>query len=204
MREYIGNWDGGYRVGTCEVYIDNGILIVKDCYVRNSWGQRMDFKREFGERYFGDSEFLIGTTADYVTRILRECNGKDEDGVKEVIKKYKEKRETYRSFEYKRQKDWEKLRDRFDGVVIGVDSQMDVYETGFSVRVLFGSDVSFGGRKRFLAENKIEFVKWVMNEISRSKVMTRRIGDMKFYRPVEIVNLRAHEVEVKFEVKEVA
>jgi len=201
MRELIGYWDGGYRIGSYGVYIENGVMAVRKEYVWNSCGERMNFKRAFGKRFFNDSEFLIGTSGDYVTEILLMCNGKDMDGVEEIVRKYKERREENRSVWYKKWKEWEKLRETFDGVVIGIDSQIDVYETGFSVRVLFGSDVTFEARKKFLADNKIEFVKWVMSEISRSKAMVKKIGDMRFYKPVEIINLRAHEVEVKFEVK---
>ena len=40
-----------------------------------------------------------------------------------------------------------------------------------------------------------------MHELAESKSVRRKIGDMRFYRPVEIINLRANEVEVKFEPK---
>ena len=204
MRELIGYWDGGYRIGSYAVYLDHGVMFVNKEYCRNAWADRMDFKREFGKRYFEDSEFLVGTCNEYVTGILFECDGKDENGVREVIKKYKDKREANRTSDFRKQKEWKKLREKFDGIVIGLDSKIDVYATGFSVRVLFGSDVNFGGMKKFLSENKIEFVKWVMHEIGQSKAMARRIGDMRYYRPAEIINLRVPEVEVKFEVKEVA
>jgi len=201
--ECIGYWDGGYRIGSYAVCLDNGIMFVKRDYSRNAWADRIDFKREFGKRYFGDPEFLIGTNNEYVSGILFECDGKDEDGVREVIRKYKDRREGYRTSEYRKRKEWEKLREKFDGIVIGIDSKIDVYGSGFSVRVLFGSDVSFGGKKKFLAENRIEFVRWVIHELSESKSAMKKIGDMRFYRPVEIINLRAQEVEVKFEIKEV-
>jgi hypothetical protein len=199
MRELIGYWYGGYRVGSYAVYLDHGVMFVNKEFVKGSWNK--DIKREIGKRFFGDSEFLIGVINEYVTGILFECDGKDEKGVREVIEKHKGRREERRAEWYKKREEWEKLREKFDGIVIGVDSQIDVFDSGFSVRVLFSSDVTFGGRKQFLAENKIEFVKWVMQEIRNSKAMTRRIGDMKFYKPVEIINLRAREVEVKFEVK---
>ena len=200
MRELIGYWEGGYRLGSYEVYIQNGKLSLEK-KKPFTWYNNIGFKRDFGNLLFGDKEFLVGTSTEFVHKILLECNGKDKKGIEEIAKKYKDKREANRTSDFRKQKEWEKLRDKFDGIVIGVDSQIDVYESGFSVRVLFSSDVTFGGRKQFLFENKIEFVKWVMREIENSKVMTRRIGDMKFYKPVEIINLRVHEVEVKFEVK---
>ena len=194
----LGAWSGGLG-GDCLVYVENGVLRVRP--TRNAWGERTAFKRAFGARFFGDESFLVGLDGEFVGRLLRECDGKSEEEVLAICDGYKEKREERRTREALAWEKWQKLRERFDGVVIGIDSKIDVYGAGFSVRVLFGSDVSFGGKKKFLAENKVEFVRWVMHELSESKSAMRKIGDMRFYRLVEIVNLRANEVEVKFEVK---
>lgn len=203
MRKLIGYWDGGWKRGSYEVYVQNGELLLEKT-VTAKWYNNSGFKRDFGELYFEDPEFLIGTSTEFVHKLLMECNGKDEKEIMEIVKKCKDKREENLTSDYRRQKEWEKLREKFDGIVIGVDREIDVYDSGFSVRVLFGSDVTFVGRRQFLTENKKEFVRWVMNEIRNSKYLSRMIGDIKYYKPVEIINLRAHEVEVKFEVKEVA
>ena len=202
MREVLGIWLV-WRHGAYEASAENGKFVFKSVIRPYEYGRKeeMKFKRAFGERYFGDKRFLIGVEDKYVTRILRECAGKSEEEVVGICKVYKDRREERRAEAAQKWEKWQKLREKFDGVVIGIDSRIDVYGAGFSVRVLFGSDVTFEGKRKFLSENRIEFVAWVMHELAESKSAARRIGDMKFYRPVEIVNLRGHEVEVKFEVK---
>ena len=132
---------------------------------------------------------------------LFEADGKTVEEVCEIAQKRVEAREARNAEYYEKRRRWKKLREKFDGVVIGIDSKIDVYDVGFSVRVLFGSDITFAGKKKFLAENRVEFVKWVMHELTENKAARRKIGDIRFYKPVEIINLRAREVEVKFEVK---
>lgn len=210
VKENLGYWHCGrwvYSSGDLveedyNVYIDeDGILRMEECgrfYCQ--WSDLLPFKYAFGKR-FGDEKFLIGVKSDFISRVLKECCGKSEAEVYEIIEKYRGKREAHRNRDSAVQKEWEKLREKFDGVVIGIDSTIDVYGNGFSVRVLFGSDVTFVGRKKFLQENRVEFLKWVISDISKSKKITKRIGDIRFYKPVEIINLRVPEVEVKFEVK---
>ena len=208
--EWIGYWNGWRRdrYFAYEVKIEDGVFKVECQFNKRGYNfgheDELDFKRAFGVRFFGDSEFLIGVYNDYVTNFLFRCNGKSEDEVMRICADHRKAREAKRAEVAEKREKWSELREKFDGVVIGVDGKIDVYGNGFSVRVLFSSDVTFEGRKRFLSENKVEFVRWVMHEIGQSKAMARRIGDMRYYRPVEIINLRAHEVEVKFEVKEVA
>lgn len=208
MREVIGCWPvikrgrngcfAGYQ--DYEIVIDDGVMVLIPSY--GAWERRVDFKRAFGKRFFGDSEFLIGCIGEFVDKIILECDGKDLDGVHKVAEKYLAKRREKRTRDFSEKAKWSELKDRFDGVVIGIDKNIDVYGTGFSVRVVFSSDVSFKDRAAFLKENRADFVRWVMKEISDSKKIVGKIGDIRFYKPVEIVNLRAHEVEVKFEVKE--
>lgn len=221
----LGYWSYGLN-GESIVYVDgNGVLRLRDCrknrrvvrsvvYVDERGDIRVrpqtgavygrgpvEFKRAFGERYFGDCSFLVGVDGEYVDRILRECDGKTEDEVVKVCEKYRAMRNERKTEREKETEKWRKLREKFDGVVIGLDSKIDVYDAGFTVRVLFGSDIAFAGKKKFVAENRTEFLKWVMHELSESKRAMRKIGDMRYYRPVEIVVLRSSEVEVKFEVK---
>ena len=86
--------------------------------------------------------------------------------------------------------------------IIGLDrSFIDVYPTGFSVRLLLRTSKSFDEQKKFLKENRKDILKYVMNEIQYSKKIMKRIGDLKFYKPVEIILLRTNEVDIKFEVK---
>jgi len=199
--EHIGYWEFGRSVHSVAV-IDGLLRLRYEPGIKNlGYDERIAFKKAFGARYFGSESFLIGVADSYLDRVICLCIGKSEEEVVDICGWYRKKREERKAIEREKAEKWEGLREKFDGIVIGLDSKIDVYGDGFSVRVLFGSDVSFGGKKKFLAENRIEFVKWVIHELSESKNAMRRIGDMRFYRPVEIINLRAQEVEVKFEVK---
>ena len=204
MRENIGAW-AFWRHGSHIVYIEDGVfkieLNVRDYWYSQRRSDTLRFQRKLGKRFFGNSEFLIGVQDDFVDGFLLAADGKTVEEVCEIARERVARREA-RNAEYReKQRRWKKLREKFDGVVIGIDSKIDVYDVGFSVRVLFGSDITFAGKKKFLAENRVEFVKWVMHELTENKAARRKIGDIRFYKPVEIINLRAREVEVKFEVK---
>lgn len=199
--EHIGYWEFGRNVHSV-VVIDGLLRLRFEPGIKNiSYDDRIAFKRNFSARYFGSERFLMEVTDGFIDRVICLCIGKSEEDVVDICGWYRKKREERKAIEREKAEKWERLREKFDGVVIGIDSKIDVYETGFSVRVLFGSDVGFIGKKKFLAENRVEFMRWVIHELSESKNAMRRIGDMRFYRPVEIVNLRAQEVEVKFEIK---
>jgi len=204
MDKDFGFWHS-WESGWYHVVLTDGVLCVfKDPDIRIRIGRKevLAFKRRFCDWFFGDREFLIGCKDEYVDSILSEGNGKSEDEVRQIANRCKEARKARHTKEAEEARKWAILRDKFDGVVIGLDSKIDVYGSGFSVRVLFGSDVGFLGRRKFLSENRREFLRWVIHEINDSKGIVRRIGDIGFYKPVEIVNLRANEVEVKFEIKE--
>ena len=196
MREVIGTWGWPHRV---LVFVEDGSLHLK--HRVGDYEKVTEFKRKFGERFGGDSEFWIGIDYDSFYWFLCGCDGLSESDVLAKVGQRKAKRDARRADNEKKAADWEELKKRFDGYVIGIDKSIDVYGSGFSVRVVFSSDVSFQERAKFLRENRAEFVRWVMKEISESKKITNRIGSIKFYKPVEIVNLRAREVEIKFEVK---
>ena len=204
-RETIGFWseDSGEEYIEYKLYVLDGIFRMEktDYLVIRIGGTETRCKRELGKRYFGDERFLIGVRSDLVTRIIREFNGKSEDEVMEIAKRYIDKREEHRTKELESLQKWERLRKKFGGLVIGTEKKVDVYENGFSVRVLFNSNMTFDDRMSFIKENKCAFMKWIMKEVSENKIAIRKIGDIRFYKPVEIINLRANEVEVKFEVK---
>ena len=132
---------------------------------------------------------------------MRECCGKSVEEAKEIARRYAGKRYERKAKEEEGQAKWEALRKKFSGYVIGLDHEADVFDAGFSVRVLFRPSSSFAERRAFLKENRIEFVRWVVHECGNDYWIKKRIGDIRFYKPVEMVALRAPEVEVKFEVK---
>lgn len=197
MREVIGVWE---RWPHALVYLEEGVLRF-GLPTRDS-ERPLAFKRKFGARFGGDAEFWVGVDYDSFGRFLFGCKGLSEAEVLKKVAERKAHRDAIRNAERVKDEKWEETREKFDGLVIGIDKSIDVYGTGFSVRVVFSSDVTFMAKAKFLRENRVEFVKWVMNEIAESKKITGRIGSIRFYKPVEIINLRAREVEVKFEVKE--
>lgn len=199
VKETIGVWNGDFRYKYA-VWVEDGVMRTMKVF-GIAGDDRKQFKRDFGERFFGDSEFFIGVRDELMTSVLRECNGETLDGVEKVAEKYKARREERRAARREEDKRWDALRGKFGGAVIGIDKDIDVYASGFSVRVIFASDMNFKDRSKFLRENKSAFIKWVMAEIEDSKKISRRIGSVKFYKPVEITNLRVQEVEVKFDVK---
>ena len=138
-----------------------------------------------------------------IIEALWSCDGKTmgdfDDYVRERIEKYLKRNK-------KREKDfaeWNKLREKFDGYVIGMDKKVDVYDVGFSVRVLMRSDMSLEDKRKFVADNRLDLVKWTISEVVNTQTFKSKIGDMAYYKPVEIVILKVPELEVKFELKKV-
>ena len=141
---------------------------------------------------------------DYVTKNdelfafwLYKFNGKK---LKEFYEFLKERGDQLRERRRKR----DDFNRRFkNNIVVGIDKHIDIFETGFSVRVLFKSETTQKERKKFGTENKKDFVLWAMEEIQETKSITNKIGDICFYEPKEIVFLRIPEAEIKFEVKDI-
>ena len=158
-------------------------------------------KREISEALFGDAKYLgKGVDDGVLVRLLRQV---EEHGKDVAVEGFKQKRKEHLEVKKAEEEEWKKLFKKFNGAVIGVDNCIDVFETGFSVRVLINSGLSFDERRKFVTENQRDFLVWLMEEIKGAKRMMKKIGDMRFYRPAEMVTLRrASEIEVKFEIKE--
>lgn len=91
--------------------------------------------------------------------------------------------------------------DTLDPIIIGIDRNIDVYSTGFNVRVICSSESTFSERKKYVCKHKKELLKCVIQSIDTIPCLRRHIKDISFFTPVEIVCLRAHEIEIKFSVK---
>lgn len=89
-----------------------------------------------------------------------------------------------------------------DGLVLGLAKEIDVCESGFSVRVLLSSSLTFEQHKKLVKDNKAKICKWAMTEITERKSMLKAVGSMTFYKPVEMTILRSCEIEIKFEDKD--
>lgn len=99
-------------------------------------------------------------------------------------------------------KRWLSLPPDFQDYIIGIDKKMiDVFPTGFTVRLLLKSGKDFKEQKKFVKEHGRDILKFVMQEIPYYPKIMKKIGDLKFYKPVEIIVLRSNELDIKFEVK---
>lgn len=194
------NWADGwekYRDDYCKQYWkEHGVRYWKE--VDCNWAVRAMAKRALSKELFDDEFYIYCIADDVIDRLFTRIS---EDGVEKATSQFRQRREENRKkLEIERQR-WDNLREKFGGIVISMDSKIDIYSTGFSVRVLLNSETSFAERKKFLKENRTEFLKWLMYELMRNVKTSRRIGDISFYKPVEMTLLRVPEVEVKFEVK---
>lgn len=155
-------------------------------------------KRKLSAELFSDEKYLDHVDDDAILRLMKNV---ERVGAEKAAAQFRQRRDK-RVAQLEREKQrWEALREKFNGIVIGLDNELDMYGDGFSVRVLMNSSLSFTERKSFVKENRAEFVSWVMHELMESAKTAKRIGDIRFYRPVEMTVLRAAEVELKFEVK---
>ena len=198
MRELI--WGGchweGHRRESRTYYFDNGIVAFESGV--DDWGNNSDTLRWF--KSLGYDSVLA---ADRVDRILARCVGKGKDAVEDVVLGYAKRLRDRRDHKKKTWDEWGELRDRFGGNVIGLEKEIDIYESGFSVRVLLSSSKTMDERRKFLRDNREDFVRYVMDEVGKNKRVMGRIGDIRFYKPAELIIMRVPVVEVKFEVKNV-
>ena len=199
MREEIGVFDFPcwVRRGTYRFFVEDGVLKLEKAQ-RN---EASDIKEVIGTRYFNDAGYFKHCDSGMLPGILLMCEGLPVSVLDREMEQFNIRREARAKRYEEEAARWENLKSRFGGMVIGIGKDVDVFDTGFSVRVIFRSDLSFADRKKFLQESKRKFLEWVMFEVRRDFRIKQKIGDFGFYKPVEIVNLRVPEVEVKFEVK---
>lgn len=201
------------------------VIYVSPIFIGGKWknkiwafenGVLIEQNRSDGLSFYGDCEDTIfdimrsrgfntqGTSDFGVVSVLDKCLGHDEsflyDVIDEMIKKQNERREK----RLEKEKKWKELSHRFNGYVIGIEKKIDVFPTGFSVRVLLNTSLGYVERKEYMMKHKKEICQFAVNEIRESGWISKRIGDITFYKPVLITALRnACEIEIKFEVKDV-
>ena len=207
MKQFLGLWCFGSHRGRtwkneeCAVYVDNGVFRLEK---RKEYSRHCDWvklKGELGERYFGDRGFLMYMDYSQLSRLLKEFNGKSDEEVKAVASRFVERKKIRAEKRAVETKKWKQLNEKFGGYVISIERTADIYETGFSVRVLMKTEKTFEERKRFIKENGKDLILWAMNEITECPKIMSKIGDIRYYKPVEIVTMRIPETEIKFEVK---
>lgn len=206
--------------GACAVpfsiyYSDNGYLknvIVFPTKVEATY-EMTDRLREKHDEFI---ETYVGSTIDSFVSIPRYDISKFLDGamsnngenllcgtIRNEFKTYFDKNLCGRGYMDKDEKTrWLALSDEAKHYIVCIDrNYKDICPTGFSVRLLLKSDKSFQEQKQFVKTHRKDILQYVMNEIPHTKKIMRRIGDLKFYKPVEIILLRSNELDIKFEVK---
>ena len=168
--------------------------------------KRESFYYTYGEPFTNPLYMSCGKTKsidDWISWSLDESVGHDISTISANVKQYYTTWIRGKGYADKNEKArWEKLSDTSRLFIIGVDRRfIDVFPTGFSIRVSLTSDKSFKDQKMFAKENGKEILRYAINEIPHIPKINKKIGDIKFYKPVEITVLRTNELDVKFEVK---
>ena len=140
---------------------------------------------------------------DWIMSSLDKAVGFSADVIYDNVKQYYINNIRGKGYSNKSEKDrWMKLSDEARRYIISMDRRfIDVFPTGFSVRVGLSSDKSFKDQKAFAREHGREILRYVMSEIPYIPKIMKKIGDVGFYKPVELTVLRTSELDVKFEVK---
>jgi hypothetical protein len=158
-------------------------------------GKIIEWFKTLGYEYKGfDDRFVCRTILNpFVNKPIEEA----EENIKrlaERLHKRHEKRERLLT-------QFEKMDDQFQEYVVGLANDIDIYSSGFSVRVLLASYHSFDERRLFVKSHKKDLAKWTIWRIAENSRMMKKIGSLDFYKPVEIITLRSPEVEIKFQIK---
>jgi len=140
-------------------------------------------------------------SSDVISGWLLKCEGQDVSAFEDLVRAKCKKLCQLKALRKKQEEAWQKLYAKFDGQILGIDRSIDVYRTGFSVRIILRSDMTTEEKRTLLRENRLDLVKWAIGEIQTTKDFKEKIGDMSFYRPAEIIILKIPELEMKFEIK---
>ena len=193
--------DGRKQYGTKTYFVKDGILrstFAADRYY-DYYSHRDDLKKwlkSLGYDWIAFSDSFVEKS------VLGPFVGKPIEEVEQNVRFLAAKLHNRRIARKAEMDSWNDLSEQFKGYVVSLAKDHDVYSTGFSVRVLLSSEKDYQQRKSFVVENKKELLRWAMQQIRLDKVLMRKIGDLSYYKPVEIVTLRAPELEIKFEVKD--
>jgi len=154
------------------------------------------FKTLGYENKWFDDRFICRTILNpFVNKPIEEA----EENIRRLAERLHKRREKREKFLAQ----FEKMDDQFQEYVVGLANDIDIYSSGFSVRVLLASYHSFDERRLFVKSHKMDLVRWAMWQIAENYRMMKKIGSLDFYKPVEVVTLRNPEVEIKFQVKNI-
>lgn len=167
----------------------------------NSWESPSEMRNQM-RKWLSDIGYCMkGVSDETISKWLLQCDGKGVAEFEGLVREKIAKHAARKDAEKQKEAEWKRLSERFGGSVLGIDRKLDIYQSGFSVRVLLKSSLTRDDRRKLLKEHRTEIVKWVMEEVPCAKDFRDKIGSLKYYRPTEIILLKAPEFEVKFDVK---
>lgn len=139
------------------------------------------------------------TTETFVTEsLLSPMAGHTVQEFEDHVAKMAKKMGQTRKFREKADGDWKRLKDRFDGVILGLDKVIDIYEEGFSIRIILKSTASLDERREFVKKKKGDIARWVCEDIASKDELVNQIGNINDYAPKELLVLKIPELEIKF------
>ena len=159
------------------------------------------FVKEFVSVFLDDKLDYRYMKSETISKMCKTANGHDISVLSSLCKKMIDRHDRYLSDRKSIMTDWENLREQFDNYVIGLDKEIDVYDSGFSVRILMSSSNDFEKRKAFVKEQRNEIIEWTIQELEKKNRFIKRIGDLTYYKPAEITILRTPNIDIKFELK---
>lgn len=212
FREYAPIWQdslwitcqGKMHYTTFEIWAKKGVIkvgeIPKSYCIRPTDTMKEQMYQWMADRGYRPKNFSY-ICDDMITKMLIACDGKEASALEELVKAKADRLIRFRELRQKEEETWRALYSKFNGQIIGLDKAIDVYSTGFSIRVLLRSTLTTEEKRKLVKENYKDIYRWAMGEIVTFKDFRERIGDLAFYKPAEIIILKIPELEVKFEIK---
>ena len=128
-------------------------------------------------------------------------DGNSIEKLKEELKRRAKRNKTIRERDKKNYKDWMNESEEVKKWLIGVDKNVDNFETGFSVYVLMNSGHTRAEQANFIRNRKQVFIQFVMKEMRKIK-NGKYIDLIPFCKMSEITVKNNNEVVVTFEFKD--
>ena len=181
---------------------ENGIIrkkFGKEYKEQYADGLLKEYQQEIKEEMIADGYNLRN---DYFVRLLQTYANKPWTDLLNYIQKRIELKEYNRQKQAEKDKRWADLYKKFNGKILGLDiKHFDVYDKGFSVEIVMSSGLSREERLEYVKTHKKDIIKWCMEEIGKEDKLTKKIGDVSYYKPSEIVIMKNPRVMVSFVVK---
>ena len=82
-------------------------------------------------------------------------------------------------------------------MIIGLDKKFfRTFPTGFAVRMMVKATVPVNEQRAFVEKKREDILLWIIDEIMRTPVLLKKIGDLEYFKPTEVILLQNNEMEV--------